>query len=187
MCGATVLEVEGEKFQILEWPGYGFRLEVPDGALSEGKRVSVGVKAIVSGNFLLPKDTLLISAIYRITASEEFQKKVAVIIQHCAVVKSEEEFSKLRFIIAKCSQKPPYKFRVLDGEFDAHFATIKLKRFSYMGVVAPTETDVRFNALKFYQKVPNTTVEVNFKFVVVHNHPVLVKVVDIKFIIQCSY
>ena len=178
MCGETVFKVVGGKFQTLEWPGYGFCLEVPDGTIPERKTIRLGVKAILSGNFLLPKDSFLISVIYWITSSEEFQKEVEVKIQHCAVIHSEEEFSKLKFIVGKCSQNPPYKFRILDGKFDTHFATIKLKKFSLVGVVAPTGLDTRFTALKFYQKVPNTTVNVNFKFVVVHNHAVLVKVVD---------
>ena len=34
--GETVLEVVGDKPQKLEWPGYGFYMEVPDGALAIG-------------------------------------------------------------------------------------------------------------------------------------------------------
>ena len=42
----TVLEVVGDKPQKLEWPGYGFYMEVPDGALTTGMTASVGVKVI---------------------------------------------------------------------------------------------------------------------------------------------
>ena len=55
-------------------------------------------------------------------------------IQHCAVIRSEEECSKFRFIIAKCSQKElPYTFREKEGAFNPHtqYATIKLKQFSF--------------------------------------------------------
>ena len=103
VCGETVLEVVGDKSQKLEWPGYGFYLEVPDGALPPGVTASVAVKVILAGQFKFPEDSQLISAIYWISASKEFLKDVAVNIQHCAVIRSEEEGLKFRFIIAKCS------------------------------------------------------------------------------------
>ena len=96
VCGQTVLEVVGNKSQKLEWPGYRFYLEVPDGALPPRVTSSIAVKAILTE---LPEDSKLISAIYWISASEVFLKEVAVNIQHCAVIRSEEEFSKFRFII----------------------------------------------------------------------------------------
>ena len=46
----------------------------------------------------------MISALYWISSSEVFLKEVAVNIQHCAVIKNEEQCSTFRFIIAKCSQ-----------------------------------------------------------------------------------
>ena len=72
--GETVLEVVGDKPQKLEWPGYGFYMEVPDGALASGVTASVGVKVILSGQFKLPDNRQLISAIYWISSSEVFLK-----------------------------------------------------------------------------------------------------------------
>ena len=114
VCDETVLEVVGDKSQKLEWPGYGFYIEVPDGALPPGVTASSAVKVILAGHFKLPEDSQqLISAIYWVSASEVFLKEVGVNIQHCAVIGSEEECLKFRFIIAKCSQKElPYQFRV---------------------------------------------------------------------------
>ena len=76
--GETVLEVVGGKPQKLEWPGYGFYMEVPDGALATGVTASVGVKVILSGQFKLPDNRQLISAIYWISSSDVFLKEVAV-------------------------------------------------------------------------------------------------------------
>ena len=78
----TVLEVVGDKPQKLEWPGYGFYMEVPDGALASGVTASVGVKVILSGQFKLPDNRQLISAIYWISSSEVFLKEVAVAMLH---------------------------------------------------------------------------------------------------------
>ena len=51
VCGQTVLEVVGNKSQKLEWPGYGFYLEVPDEALPPGVTASVAVKVTLAGQF----------------------------------------------------------------------------------------------------------------------------------------
>ena len=102
----TVLEVVWDKPQKLEWPGYGFYIEVPDGALApSGVTASVAVKVILGGQFTLPNEnSQLIIAIYWIASSEVFLREVAVNIQHYAVITSEEQCSKLRFIVARCSQ-----------------------------------------------------------------------------------
>ena len=176
VCGETVLEVVGNRSQKVEWPGYGFYLEVPDGALPPGVTASVAVKVILAGQFKLPEDSQLISAIYWISASEEFLKDVGVNIQHCAVIRSEEECTKFRFIIAKCSQEElPYTFREKKGVFNPHtqFATIKLKKFSLLGGVGPEGTQMRYTTLQFYKQIPGT-VNVDFIFAIICNcEPVL--------------
>ena len=60
----TVLEVVGDKPQKVEWPGYGFFIEVPEGAVPPGVTASVGVKVILAGQFKFPENSQLISAIY---------------------------------------------------------------------------------------------------------------------------
>ena len=181
MFAETVLKVVGNMQQKLEWPDYGFYLEVPDGAITEGKTISVVVRAIMAGQFLLPEDSQLVSAIYFISASEMFLKEVAVNIQHFAVIRSEQECSKFKFIIAKCSQKQlPYRFIEKEGVFKPcnQYATIKLKQFSFLGVKSPLHTEIRLVALKFYKQISCTPLTVKFKFVVVPNHGPFVKVND---------
>lgn len=167
----TVLLVEGDKSQKLVWSGYGFYLEVPDGALPPGVVASVGIKVILAGQFTLPDNYQLISAIYWISSSEMFLKEVAVNIQHCATIKSDDDCSKFKFIIAKCSQKVlPYNFREREGVFNSHtqYATIKLKQFSLLGEVAPNGTEYSYTALKFYKQIAGTS-NVDFMFVIVNN------------------
>ena len=174
MYGETVLEVVGDKPQKLEWPGYGFYIEVPEGALAADVTASVGVKVILGGQFKLPENSQLISAVYWISSSEVFLKEVAVNIQHCAVIRSEEECCKFKFIIARCSQKElPYTFRERGGVFNPNtrYATIRLKQFSLVGGTAPTDTETLCTALMFYKAqilhTLNETVHVDFHFVVV--------------------
>ena len=176
--GETILEVVGDKPQKLEWPGYGFYIEVPDGALPPGITAHVAVKVIFAGQFELPKDSQLISAIYWVSSSEVFQKEVAVNIQHCAVITSEEQCFEFKFIVARCSQEElPYKFKEKDGLFNMHtqYGTIKVKWFSFFGLTSPWNTELHYMSLKFYKPIANTN-KVDYVFVLVRNHELYVKV-----------
>ena len=167
--GETVLEVIGDELpQRLDWPGYGFYIEVPQGALAPGVTASVGVKVILAGQFKLPENSQLISAIYWIYTSEVFLEEVAVNIQHCADLKNEEQCSKCKFIIAKCSQKElPYTFKEKEGLFNpkTQYGTIKVKRFSLFGENAPLDQELRYSGYMLYKPFQNYAT--NFHFVVV--------------------
>ena len=116
----------------------------------------MAVKVILAGQFKLPEDSQLISAIYWISASEEFLRQVGLNIQHCAVIGSGEECTKFSFVITKCSQKElPYIFRKKEAVFNPHtqYATIKLKQFSFVAPVRPANTEIRYAAFKFYRQI----------------------------------
>ena len=125
-----------------------------------------------SGQFKFPENRQLISAIYWVSSSIEFIKEKSVNIQHCAVVRSEDQCSQFNFIIAKCSQSQlPYKFREREGLFSSHtqYGAIKLKQFSLLGETAPEDTDTLCTAFMFYkQQMPNP-LTVDFHFVVVRD------------------
>ena len=170
--GETVLEVVGDKPQKLEWPGYGFYIDVPEGALPPGVTACVHVKAILGGQFKFPENSRLISALYWISSSEVFRKEVAVNIEHCAVIKTKEQCSSFKFIIAKCSQTAvPYTFRERGGDFNPHsqYGTIKLKRFCVVGETSSTDTKLCCTALMFYKKQTTCPFVADFHFVVVKN------------------
>ena len=180
ICGETVLEVVGDKPQKLEWPGYGFYIEVPEGALLPGVTASVGVKAILGGQFELPENRKLISTIYWVSSNELFLKEVAINIQHCAVITSQEQCSEFKFVIAKCSQeKLPYKFKEKQGLFNQHtrYAAIKLKQFSLIGGDGPKSTELHYIGLSLYKPIRSGR-RVNFIFVVVHNLKAHLKVIN---------
>ena len=174
----TVLEVVGDKPQKLEWPGYGFYMEVPDGALAPGVTASVAVKVILSGQFKLPENRQLISAIYWISSSEVFLKKVAVNIQHFAVITSKKQCSKFSFIFAESSQELPYTFHEREGSFNpqTQYGTIMAKQFCFSGVTAPADTELRFAILKFYKPKSSIVPIVDYAFVVVYDNGPFLKV-----------
>ena len=156
----------GDKPQKLEWSGYGFYIEVPEGALPPDVTASVAVKVILAGQFELPEDSQLISAIFCISSSEMFLKEVAVYIQHCAVITSASQCSEFKFIIASCSQDVlPYKFKEKDGLFNVHtqYAVIKAKQFSFIGIKGSKKTKLRYMSLKFHK--PITCKKVDYVFV----------------------
>ena len=138
VCGKTLLEVTGNKQQKVSWASHGFHLTIPKGAVPSGVTVSVAVKAILAGQFELPEDAQLVSAIYWVSASEMFLKKVSVHLQHCARITSEEETSNYKMIVGKCSQESlPYTFQIRDGIFspESQLATISVKRFSFFAAI----------------------------------------------------
>ena len=144
---------------------------------------SVGVKVILGGQFELPENRKLISAIYWVSSSEVFIKEVAVNIQHCAVITSEEQCSQFKFVIAKCSQeKLPYKFKEKQGLFNQHtrYAAIKLKQFSLIGGDGPKNTELHYIGLTLYKPIGRRVLNVNFIFVVVYNLETHLKVINIQ-------
>ena len=131
---------------------------------------SVAVKVILGGQFQFPENRQLISALYWIFSSKIFLKEVVINIQHCAVIKNEEQCPTLKFIIAKCSQKVlPYRFREREGGFNPHtqFGTIKCKQFSIFGVTASADEKLHNTALMLYKQRTPIPLSVDFHLVVV--------------------
>ena len=169
ICGEITFGVLGDSLpQKLVWAGYGFSIEVPEGALPPGVTASVAVRAIMRGQFSLPENRQLISVIYWISCTEVFLKHVAVNIQHCAVI-SKEDSKKFNFIVAECSEGPPYKFVKREGQAvfspQKQYATIWCKRFCLYGADAPNDAEKLYAALKFYKPIPHPA-NMNFRFVV---------------------
>ena len=167
----TVLEVVGDKSQKQEWSGYGIYIEVPDGALPPKVTSKMTIKLVVAGQFQFPKHHRAISAIYWIFSSEAFLKEVAIYIQHCAIIRSDQDCSSFKFAIAKCSQKElPYQFKERDGVFSPHtqFATIRLKQFSFVTASAPDDVETRYSTLHFYRPMFGCD-SFDYKFIVVRN------------------
>ena len=160
-CGETVLEVTGNSHQKLSWKSYGFYVTVPEGAVPKDVTIHLAVKAILSGQFLLPNNTQLVSAIYWISASQKFQKKVSIHLNHCAIIASADEASKYKFILGKCSQKVlPYTFKIKNGIFlpQSQLATISLEQFSFVAAIheGPEKPPLKYIS-HYYLKKDNPT------------------------------
>ena len=134
----TVLEISGDGHQSVSWSGHGFRLTVPAGAVPHGATISLAVKAILSGEFDLPSDCQLMSAIYWIHPSQLFDRDVILHLEHCGVIESEAECSEYQFVAGRCSQADlPYLLKIREGGvFTPHSyeASISVKQFSFYAI-----------------------------------------------------
>ena len=174
----TVLEISGGGHQSVSWSGHGFRLTVPAGAVPAGTTVSLAVKAILNGEFDLPPDCQLMSAIYWIHASQLFDRDVILHLEHCGVIESEAECSKYQFVAGRCSQADlPYLLKIREGGvFTPHSceASISVKQFSFYAVTGPDGRS-SYCSQVFYQPFQGEYVW-QVDFVVTKYIPILVKV-----------
>ena len=135
----TVLEVSDDGHQSLSWSRHGLRLTVPAGAVPAGTTVSLAIKSILSGEFNLPENCQLVSAIFWIKASQPFSRDVTLYLQHCAMIESEAQCSRYKFVAGRCSQPNlPYKLVLREGGVfipRTHEAYISVKQFSFYAVV----------------------------------------------------
>ena len=146
-----VISTKGSFF---EWVGYGLRLGISKDSLPTGmEQCRINIKASLSGPFLLPEDSDLLSPVFWISALCKFKKPVTLEIQHCAS-RDEASFADLNFVSTKCSQKTlPYIFRQLDeGRFpaDSSYGSIQLTHFSGFGVTGRKRTPRSYCAQIYY-------------------------------------
>ena len=124
----------------LKFEGYGFKLHVPEGSLPEEvSETQLNVRVSLSGQFQLPTNCELISAVYWVSSPHKFIKPITVEIQHCAALSSDEQSEQLTFIHTKCTQKElPYVFKEqMGGIFSRHSSdgSVSLSHFSGLGIV----------------------------------------------------
>ena len=106
-----------QESQSLQFKGYGFKLHVPKGSLPAGvSATKLKIQVSLSGQFQMPPDCELLSAVYWVYSPHKFTKPLTVEIQHCAVLSSDQQSSELSFVSTKCTQKElPYIFKLRDG------------------------------------------------------------------------
>ena len=148
------------KAQTFHWAGYGLKLHIPQGALPVTvglKQCELIVKVGISGQFTLPQNTSLVSAVYWLHSEPQckFSQPLILEIQHCA---TSSQKSRLSF--ARCSHYSlPYKFEILEGDFSSDaYGCIQLRNFSLITVLKklPLLTwifgadDIKYHARVYY-------------------------------------
>ena len=104
IAGQKLFHLQRDRSHSFPWEKYGFILHCPKGAVS--KDTEVAVTALVSGNFKVPKGTVLVSAVYAISVSKPLLKSLTIELQHCIDLKNTGQTGRLKFV--RGPLKSPY-------------------------------------------------------------------------------
>ena len=139
--------VQGEKSQLINWEKYGLRIGVQEDTLSPSDTVEVAVVALVGGQFVFPKNTVLVSAVYAVSVSKPLLKPLRLEIEHCIDLRGRPDLTRfLKFAIAPVSTPSlPYQFSIVEGgEFkpDSWYGSIQRKEFCLVSIVGEKKLSI---------------------------------------------
>ena len=117
---------------MIDWKEYGLKISIQKGTVSE--TTDVALLALVGGQFVFPKNTQLVSAVYHISVSKLLLKPLKLEMQHCVHIQSSAHTKYLKFAVASVDQSNlPYEFVPVDGgKFvpGEWYGSIERKKFS---------------------------------------------------------
>ena len=105
--------------------------------MQQSDTVEVAITALVGGEFILPEDTELVSAVYAISVSKPLLKPIQLELQHCVSIEKRAHSNYLRFATAP-SNHPPYQFQPVKGGIFAignQYGNISLSGFSIWSII----------------------------------------------------
>lgn len=147
VCGTTSTTVYSYD-QLFMWEDYGLKLYIQAKSLPEGvQQCTINITASLSGQYKLPENSHLMSAIFWFQCEPfipKFKNSIKAEIQHCA---KTENASKLGFVRALCNQEHlPYTFKELESQDKfstlSSFGIVSVRRFSGIGIVQYEESSV---------------------------------------------
>ena len=125
-------------YTLLNWEEYGLRITIPHEAVPLYDTVEVAITALVGGEFILPEDTELVSAVYAISVSKPFLKPVQLEIQHCVFIEKPAHSNYLSFATAP-SDEASCEFQPVKGagEFSigSRYGSIYTTEFSLWSII----------------------------------------------------
>ena len=156
--------------QTFNWKAYGLKLHIPQGALPAGlEECRLLMKVGLSGQFELPENTSLVSAVYWIDSEprRRFTQLLTVEIQHCVNLAIT---SRLSFVHAKCSQKYlPYTFEQAKegGKFstESTYGCVQLTHFSIWSLIYKMlrlVSGVQYRARLYYLRKGVNRIDIHF-------------------------
>uniref|UniRef100_A0A1X7TD45 Uncharacterized protein n=1 Tax=Amphimedon queenslandica TaxID=400682 RepID=A0A1X7TD45_AMPQE len=138
VAGKKLFQFKTKLPQLLNWEEYGLRITVLEGAVIPSGTIEVAITALVGGEFILPEDSELVSAVYTITVSKPLLKPVLLEIQHCVSIETQPQADYLSFVTASSSDRCPFKFQsVNEGSFPvgSQYGSILISEFSEWAIV----------------------------------------------------
>ena len=131
--------IQGDRPQLLNWERYGLRIGLSGGSLPSTETAEVAVVALVGGQFVFPKKTVLVSAVYAVSISRPLLKALRLEMQHCVDLSRGVKTKYLKFAIAPVSTPSlPYQFSIVDGgEFSEGkwYGSIKREKFCLVSII----------------------------------------------------
>ena len=120
------------------WEEGGISLHFPSAVCDNQIQVSIALVTLVDEKYVLPEGGKLISAMYKITASDTLPAPVTVQIHHCVqLVPYDEPFSrKVTFI--RANDGPPYNFKPLPGgkfSCESTYGEIEMSDFCCLSIL----------------------------------------------------
>ena len=137
VAGKKLFQIQDNLPQLLSWEEYGLRITVPEGAVPPSETIEVSITALVGGEFILPEDSELVSAVYTITVSKPLLKPVQLEIQHCVSIGTQSQANCLSFVTSS-SNRCPFDFQsVYKGSFlvGTRYGRILISEFSSWAIV----------------------------------------------------
>ena len=140
------------------WEGYGLRLHIPHNSLPDDcSHCHLKIAVSLAGNFELPEDGVLVSAVYSVThdlGDRELRNTVTLEMQHCA---TNTVLSGLRFLRANTDSN---KLKVIQGgDFQPGYAVIEIDHFSSFGLWLQNRFYSTFHSLDYQARLYYTDIE----------------------------
>ena len=114
-----------------------FSLEIPEGAIPEGERLTIDVGVALFGPFQFPEGLRPVSPVFWVCVRDnpnfKFSKQVTVTIPHFLHLENDEDIQSLGLTFLKADHKKYdelYEFKPTDGEMEfANFGILKTDHF----------------------------------------------------------
>ncbi|CAI8031365.1 hypothetical protein GBAR_LOCUS17811 [Geodia barretti] len=163
----TVIVTNEEQHVI--WEGYGLRLYIPPDSLPEGcSQFKLSVKVGLSGEFQLPENGVLVSAVYSFSHDpiEDLHQPITLEMEHCAAASALSNLSVVR------AKKNSNGFNyVPGGDFSSvkGYAVIKLHSFCcFSTLMLPhSSNEIEYSANIYYTEM--LYCHFNFEFFIIQN------------------
>ena len=134
--------IQGDDPQLLNWEEYGLRIGVLKGTLKSTETAEVAIVALVGGQFVFPKNTKVVSAIYALAVSKPLLQPLRLDLQHCVNLVRP---SQTKFAIAPVNTPSlPYEFSPVEGgkfTVDSYYGSIYRHKFCLVSIVAENGND----------------------------------------------
>ena len=144
IAGKKLFLIHGDVPQLLNWEEFGLRIGVLKGTLPSSETAEVAVVALVGGQFVFPKNTKVVSAIYAVTVSKPLLQPLRLDLQHCVNLVRPSQTRHIKFAIAPVNTPSlPYEFSPVEGgEFtvNSYYGSIYRSKFCLVGIVAEDGT-----------------------------------------------